>query len=351
MLNKQIQSQLLLDAAPLTGLLGSHFGQEDVLEQSRVPGLQMQTDLEKEQLLRRLSQMEGMLHQQQHQYQQSQQTITKLQAQIILLEERYRLADGVDRLQDECLSRQGAAFRHGLDADLAAAHAAALSPGSLPSTLSIPGASAFAAAVSSATSPLETSSSGGSSSTTAAGPASSSVPSGGGDSSSSSAEGAAGHGPWSHPGPFHTFGLNPAPSAPSHIPADLAGSSTAALHPALDSLGAPLSSSLSGLSRSLSLSATAAAGAKQHRPRQPGGSAGGALAGDKGAEEFVQVRASLSRGRAVLQPVAVDLTSEERCNSSRREQPVNSSSSLTAVAKGSVEQLPTVELLPKGVSR
>jgi hypothetical protein len=293
MLNKQLQSQILLDAAPLTGMLGSHFSQEDILEQSRVPGLQMQTDLEKEQLLRRLSQMEGLLHQQQHQYQQSQQTITKLQAQIILLEERYRLADGVGSLQDECLSHQGAAFRHGLDADLAAAHAAALSPGSLPSTLSIPGASAFAAAAaaSSSTSPLETSSSGGSSSTTAAGPSSSSVPSGGGDSSSSSAEGAAGHGPWSHPGPFHTFGLNPAPSAPSHIPADLAGSSTAALHPALDSLGAPLSSSLSGLSRSLSLSA-AAAGAKQHRHRQPGGSAGGALVGDKGAEEFVQVRAS-----------------------------------------------------------
>lgn len=256
-------------------------------------------DVEKDRLLQRLSDMEIVLQQQQQVNAQAQQTITKLQAQIILLEERYRLTSngGADRLQENCLSQHaGPSFRHGAEAD---------SPGALRSAMSVPGTSAFAAAAAAAAataaassaasaSVLETSSSAGSSSTTTAGHASSIVPSGGGDSSCSSAEGAAcsGNTPWSQGAAFSAFGLHPAPSAPSHLAAvELPGGSLPVLQPSLDALVSPLPTSLSGLSRSLSLSATAAGVKQPHKPRQPGGSAGGALGGDhnSSSEEFVQV--------------------------------------------------------------
>jgi hypothetical protein len=291
MLNRALQNQLLLDAG--SHLTGSHHGlpgsSAHVAELSH--HLQPR-DAEKETLLHRLSEMELVLQQQQHVNVQAQQTITKLQAQIILLEERYRLtSDGVDQLHDECLGQQAGAFRGSADVDLVAANRSALSPAALRSAVSMAGASAFAAAASAGTSILETSSSGGSSSTTTAGPASSSVPSGGGDISSS-AEGVAGHGPWSQGTGLNAFGLNSAPSAPSHLAGDLPGGSLPMLQPSLDMLVSPLPTSLSGLSRSLSLSATAASAKQQHKPRQPGGSAGGALGIDNnsGSEEFMQVR-------------------------------------------------------------
>lgn len=292
MLNSQLKTQLMLDTGPL-GSIGLAHGSE--LGSSHMQHHLQARDAEKETLLHRLSEMEAVLQQQQQQSQAQQQTITRLQAQIILLEERYRLtSDGADQLQDECLSHQTGAFRQGTDVELAAAHSA-LSPAALRSAVSMAGASAFAAAAagSSVTSVLETSSSGGSTSTTTAGPASSSVPSGGGDSSSSSAEGA-GHGPWSQGAGFNAFGLNSAPSAPSHLATELPGGSLPMLQPSLDALVSPLPTSLSGLSRSLSLSATAGA-KQQHKPRQPGGSAGGALLVDgSGNEEFVQVRRILA---------------------------------------------------------
>jgi hypothetical protein len=293
MLNRALQNQLLLDAG--THLTSSHHGLpgSSALQHAEFSHHLQPRDAEKETLLHRLSEMELVLQQQQHVNVQAQQTITKLQAQIILLEERYRLTpDGVDQLQDECLGHQAGAFRGSADVDIVAAKSSSLSPAALRSAVSMAGASAFAAAASAGTSVLETSSSGGSSSTTTAGPASSSVPSGGGDSSSSSAEGVVGHGPWSQGTGFHAFGLNPAPSAPSHLAGDLSGASLPMLQPSLDMLVSPLPTSLSGLSRSLSLSATAASAKQQHKPRQPGGSAGGALGIDNngGSEEFMQVR-------------------------------------------------------------
>jgi hypothetical protein len=256
-------------------------------------------------MLHRLSEMEHVLRQQQQVNVQAQQTITKLQAQIILLEERYRLtSDGQDQLGEDGLPQQGGAFRQ--QQGSADACPGALSPPAALRSASLPGASAFAAAAaaaSSVTSVLETSSSAGSSSTTAVGPASSSVPSGGGDSSASSAET---HGPWSQGAGFNAFGLNPAPSAPSHLAgAELPGGSIPMLQPSLDALVPPLPTSLSGLSRSLSLSA-AAAGPKQpqqHKPRQPGASAGGALGvsdTNSSSEEFVQVRIGRVHSAAAL---------------------------------------------------
>lgn len=287
----------MLDTAPLAShLLGSTQHGSDLLgqhQQHHPHHLGNPRDAERELLLHRLSEMEHVLRQQQQDHVQAQQTITKLQAQIILLEERYRLtSDGQDQLGEDGLPQQGGALRQ---QGLADADGALSPPGALRSAAALPGASAFAAAAaSSVTSVLETSSSGGSSSTTAVGPASSSVPSGGGDSSVSSAET---HGPWSQGAGYNAFGLNPAPSAPSHLAgAELPCGSLPMLQPSLDALVPPLPTSLSGLSRSLSLSA-AAAGTKQpqqHKPRQPGASAGGALGvsdNNSSSEEFVQVRA------------------------------------------------------------
>lgn len=292
----------MLDAAPLAShLLGSAQHGSDFPGQHQHHHLGTQRDAEKELLLHRLSEMEHVLRQQQNDQMQAQQTITKLQAQIILLEERYRLtSDGQDQLGEDGLPQQGcgACRQQGPDAG---ADLGALSPPAALRSASLPGASAFAAAAAASsmhTSVLETSSSGGSSSTTAVGPASSSVPSAGGDSSASSAKT---HGPWSQGAGFNAFGLNPAPSAPSHLAgAELPGGSLPMLQPslALDALVPPLPTSLSGLSRSLSLSA-AAGGTKQpqqqqqHRSRQPGASAGGALGvsdNNSSSEEFVQVR-------------------------------------------------------------
>lgn len=295
MLNRALQNQLLLDAGLSTHLTASHHGLLGSSSQSHVAELPQPCDAEKEALKHLLSHHQQDVQKEalQHQVEQQQHLITKLQAQIILLEERYRLtSDGADQFQGECSGHQAGAFRGSADVDLLAANSSALSPAALRSAVSMAGASAFAAAASSGTSVLETSSSGGSSSTTTAGPASSSVPRSGGDSSSSSAEGAAGLGPWSPSTGFNAFGLNPAPSALSHLAGDLPGGSLPMLQPSLDMLASPLPTSLSGLSRSLSLSATAAGAKQQHKPRQPGGSAGGALGFDNnsGSEEFMQVR-------------------------------------------------------------
>jgi hypothetical protein len=261
-------------------------------------------------LQQRVSDLEAVLSHQSSSTSVQHNAIKKLQAQIVLLEERYRLNS--DRGSTDQLLEHGSFAQRSLslstDAEsfaVATGGGAALSPGSFSRggslASSVPHASDFAAAAAAAAGgayALETSSSGGSSST-ATGAAGGFLSSG--RDSSTSPGGASV--PWGQHA-ASLVGLHHHHAAPAHLRAADGGFGLLQQQQSAggaDLAHSPLPPTLSGLSRSLSLSA--AAGGSHHQQHQHqqlrghiGGSAGGMLVGDasSSSDKFVQVCAGVS---------------------------------------------------------